>query len=60
MLGKAKKRAGRYEYKADFFDLPDFWLNNPDTCYRQAYRSRCDAGLDDCKAEGPVVKFKVA
>jgi hypothetical protein len=61
VLGKAKKKgAGRYEYKADFFDLPNSWLNNPGTYYWQAYRARCDAGLDDCKAEGPVVKFKVA
>jgi hypothetical protein len=61
VLGKAKKKgAGRYEYKADFFDLPDSWLNNPGTYYWQAYRTWCDAGLDDCKAEGPVVKFKVA
>ena len=61
VLGKAKKkRARRYELKADFFDLPDSWLNNPGTYYWQAYRSWCDAGLDDCKAEGPVVKFKVA
>jgi hypothetical protein len=61
VLGKAKrKRGGRYELKADFFDLPESWLNNPGTYYWQAYRSWCDRGLDDCKAEGPVVKFKVA
>jgi hypothetical protein len=61
VLGKAKrKRGGRYELKADFFDLPDSWLNNPGTYYWQAYRSRCDGGLGDCKSEGPVVKFKVA
>jgi hypothetical protein len=60
-LGKAKKkRGGRYEYKAEFFDVPDFWLNNPGTYHWQAYRTWCDAGLDDCKSEGPVVKFKVA
>jgi hypothetical protein len=61
VLGKAKrKRGGRYELKADFFDLPESWLNNPGTYYWQAYRSWCHGGLDDCKAEGPVVKFKVA
>jgi hypothetical protein len=60
-LGKAKKkRAGRYEYEAEFFDVPDHWLNHPGTYHWQAYRTWCDAGLDDCKSEGPVVKFKVA
>jgi hypothetical protein len=58
--GKAKRvRRGRYQFKAEFFDLPEFWLNNPGTYYWQAYRAWCDDGLDDCKSEGPVVKFKV-
>jgi hypothetical protein len=60
-LGRAKRKArGRYEYKAEYFDLPDSWLNNPGTYYWQAYRTWCDDGLDDCKSEGPVVKFRVA
>jgi hypothetical protein len=61
VIGKARKQAGsRYEYKAKFFDFPEFWLNSPGTYYWQAYRTSCNASLDDCKAEGPVVKFKVA
>jgi hypothetical protein len=61
MIGKAKKKSGsRYELKAKFFDFPEFWLNSPGTYYWQAYRIACNASLDDCKAEGPVVKFKVA
>jgi hypothetical protein len=61
VIGKARKQSGsRYEFKAKFFDFPEFWLNNPGTYYWQAYRTACNASLDDCKAEGPVVKFKVA
>ena len=61
MIAKARRKSGsRYELKAKFFDFPEFWLNNPGTYYWQAYRIACDASLDDCKAEGPVVKFKVA
>jgi hypothetical protein len=60
-LGKAKRTGrGRYEHKAKFFDFPGFWLNRPGTYYWQAYRAWCEDGLRDCKAEGPVVKFKVA
>ena len=60
VIGKAKKKSGgRYEYKAKFFDYPEFWLNNPGTYYWQAYRTDCSASLDDCKAEGEIVKFKV-
>jgi hypothetical protein len=57
---QAKKKKGVFVAKQTFFDFPAFWLNNPGTYYWQAYRTWCDAGLDDCKAEGPVVKFKVA
>jgi hypothetical protein len=61
LIGKAKKKRGtRYQLKPRFFDFPEFWLNSPGTYYWQAYRTACDAGLDDCKAEGPVVRFKVA
>jgi hypothetical protein len=60
VLGKAKRvRRGRYQFKAEFFDFPESWLNNPGPYYWQAYRAWCDDGLDDCKSEGPVVKFKV-
>ena len=58
--GKAKRKgAGRYQFKAPFFDFPEFWLNSPGTYYWQAYRTWCENGLDDCKLEGPVVKFRV-
>ena len=61
VVGKAKKKRGtRYEFKAKFFDFPEFWLNNPGTYYWQAYRTWCDEGPGDCKSEGPVVRFKVA
>jgi hypothetical protein len=57
---KAKKKGGsRFEAKAKFFDFPEFWLNNAGTYYWQAYRIACNAEINDCKAEGPVVKFKV-
>jgi hypothetical protein len=59
-IGKAKKKSGsRYEYKAKFFDYPEFWLNKPGTYYWQAHRISCENGIDDCRIEGPVVKFKV-
>jgi hypothetical protein len=60
-IGKAKKKSGRrFEAKQKFFDFPEFWLNNPGTYYWQAYRTFCNPGdLSDCKAEGPIVKFKV-
>jgi hypothetical protein len=59
-IGKAKKTSGtRASYKAKFFDFPGFWLNNPGTYYWQAHRIHCDAGVADCRLEGPTVKFKV-
>jgi hypothetical protein len=60
-VGQARRQRGdRYAFKPKFFDFPEFWLNNPGTYYWQAYRTSCNASLDDCKAEGPIVKFKVA
>ncbi len=61
-IGKARKVTRRRAvYKAKFFDFPEFWLNQPGTYYWQAYRIACENGnLDDCRIEGPVVKFKVA
>ena len=61
LIQRARKKSGnRYEVKPKFYDYPEFWLNTPGTYYWQAYRIACDAGIDDCKSEGPVVKFKVA
>jgi hypothetical protein len=60
-IGRARKTHGsRHEFRAPFFDFPEFWLNDPGTYYWQAYRSACATSLDDCKAEGRVVRFKVA
>ena len=38
----AKKRKGAFQAKPQFFDFPDFWLNNPGTYYWQAHRIACD------------------
>ena len=60
-IGRARKKSGsRAVYRAKFFDFPEFWLNNPGTYYWQAHRISCENGLEDCRIEGPVVKFKVA
>jgi hypothetical protein len=60
-IGRARKKSGRrYEYKAPYFDFPAFWLNRPGTYYWQAHRIACENGIEDCRIEGPTVKFKVA
>ena len=59
-IGRAKKKSGRAKYRPRFFDFPEFWLNSPGTYYWQAHRISCEDGIDDCRIEGPVVKFKVA
>jgi hypothetical protein len=57
---RAKKKSGRvYQVKASYYQYPEFWLNSPGTYYWQAYRIDCTGDLDDCKREGPIVKFKV-
>ena len=59
-IGKARKTSStRASYKAKFFDFPEFWLNNPGTYYWQAHRISCENGIDDCRLEGPTVRFKV-
>jgi hypothetical protein len=59
-IGKARKKSStRAVYRAKFFDYPEFWLNSPGTYYWQAHRISCENGIDDCRIEGPVVKFKV-
>jgi hypothetical protein len=59
-IGKARKKTStRAVYKARFFDFPEFWLNDPGTYYWQAHRISCENGIEDCRIEGPVVKFKV-
>ena len=59
MIKQARKRDGKYQVKADFFDFAGFWLNTPGTYYWQAHRIACEGDLSDCRQEGPVVKFKV-
>src|SRR3954447_6393989 len=58
-IGRAKKSGSTYSFKPKFFDFPEFWLNTAGTYYWQAHRINCDAGIDDCLQEGPIVKFKV-
>jgi hypothetical protein len=59
-IGKARKKSGsRAVYKARLYDFPEFWLNRPGTYYWQAHRIACENGIEDCRIEGPVVKFKV-
>jgi hypothetical protein len=59
-IGRAHRtEAKRFKYRPRFHDYPEFWLNSPGTYYWQAYRIACENGLEDCRIEGPVVKFKV-
>jgi hypothetical protein len=58
-IGKARKDDGRASYKAKYFDFPEFWLNNPGTYYWQAHRISCENGIEDCRIQGPIVKFTV-
>ena len=59
-FGRARKKGGSFRFKPRFFDLPDFWANNPGTYYWQAHRIACNAAITDCSQEGPIVKFRVA
>ena len=56
-IGRAKKKTSGFEYKPKFYDYPSFWLNTPGTYYWQAYRIYCVG--QDCRQEGPVVRFRV-
>ena len=58
-IGRARKRDGVFRYKPKFFDFPGFWLNSPGTYYWQAHRIACNASIDDCRQEGPVIRFRV-
>jgi hypothetical protein len=59
-IGRARKKNGIFRFKAPFFDFPAFWLNSPRTYYWQAHRISCEGDLNDCRQEGPIVKFRVA
>ena len=56
---RAKKKGSLFQVRATYFDYPEFWLNSPGTYYWQAYRIDCAGNLDDCKREGPIVRFRV-
>ena len=56
---KSKKKGGVFQYKPKFFDYDTFWLNTPGTYYWQAHRISCEGDINDCRQEGPTVKFKV-
>jgi len=58
-IGRAKKKGSTYNYKPKFFDYPEFWLNSPGTYYWQTHRIDCAGNLNDCRQEGPIVRFKV-
>ena len=58
-IGRARKKGGTFQYKPKFFDFPEFWLNSPGTYYWQAHRINCEGNLNDCRQEGPIVRFKV-
>jgi len=57
-LGRATRhKGGVYTYGPRFHDFPGFWLNQRGTYHWQAYRIACGGG--DCRAEGPIVRFRV-
>jgi hypothetical protein len=58
-IGEAHKRGDEFRYKPKFFNYKSFWLNVPGTYYWQAHRIDCAGGTEDCKQEGPVVRFRV-
>ena len=60
-IGRAQQEGSgaRFKYRPKFFDFPEFWLNSPGTYYWQAHRISCENGINDCRIEGPIVKFKV-
>lgn len=58
-IGEASTRAGLFRFRPKFFDYGSFWLNVPGTYHWQAHRIDCAGGTEDCKQEGPVVRFRV-
>lgn len=58
-IGQASRRGGEFRYRPKFFAYDSFWLNVPGTYYWQAHRIDCAGGTEDCKQEGPVVRFRV-
>ena len=58
-IGEASIRAGVFRFRPKFFDYDSFWLNVPGTYHWQAHRIDCAGGTEDCKQEGPIVRFRV-
>lgn len=57
-VGRATRHSGGVStYTPRFHDFPDFWLNTPGVYHWQAYRVACVR--TDCRAEGPIVRFRV-
>jgi hypothetical protein len=57
-LGRATRhRGGVYTFRPRFRDFAGFWLNRPGSYRWQAYRLACVRS--DCRAEGPIVRFRV-
>jgi hypothetical protein len=57
-LGRAiRHKGGIYTFKPRRRDFPGFWLDTPGTYHWQAYRLACVGS--DCRAEGPIVRFRV-
>lgn len=58
-IGQAREVRDEFRYRPKFFDYASFWLNTPGRYYWQAYRIDCSGGTEDCRQEGPVVRFRV-
>ena len=57
-LGRATRhKGGIYTFKPRVRRFPGFWLNRPGDYHWQAYRLACVRS--DCRAEGPIVRFRV-
>jgi hypothetical protein len=58
-VGQARRVRDEFRYRPRFFDYASFWLNQPGTYFWQAHRIDCVGGTEDCKQEGPVIRFRV-
>ena len=58
-IGQARQAGDEFRYKPRYFRYESFWLNSPGTYYWQAHRIDCMGQTEDCKQEGPIVRFRV-
>ena len=58
-IGQARRSGDEFRYRPKFFDYESFWLNTPGRYYWQAHRIDCSGGTEDCRQEGPIVRFRV-